>query len=57
MMRKLVFFLLLACAACTPYGQGKPTVAVTARSAAPSFDGADYSTASEKLAHGSHRSR
>lgn len=53
-MRDVVFFLASACfVACEQSGDGsgrKP--AAEAASAATSFDGADYSTAAEKLAHG-----
>jgi len=53
-MRKLVFLLASACcAACAPSGElGERKISMDARSAAPSFDGADYSTAAQKLAHG-----
>ena len=54
MMRKLVLiFASVGCAACTPSGEaGERKVAAEAGSAVRSFDGADYSTAAEKIAHG-----
>lgn len=53
-MRKLVSFLASACCvACTHSGQvGERKFGVEAGSATQSFDGADYSTAAQKLAHG-----
>lgn len=53
-MRRLVFFLASACfVGCTPSGEvGERESAVEAGTSAWSFDGADYSTAAEKLAHG-----